>query len=48
MERMSLDFIGQCLHAQKLEFNHPITGKHMKLEAKLPEQFEKLLHTLCL
>ena len=34
---------GQCLHAKCLEFKHPITGKEMKLEAKLPEYFEKIL-----
>lgn len=35
---------GQCLHAKKLEFVHPITGKEMKLEAPLPEYFEKILN----
>ncbi len=35
---------GQCLHAQKLEFMHPITNKEMKLEAKLPKYFEE---TIC-
>ena len=29
------DVIGQCLHAQKLEFKHPITQKDMCLEAEL-------------
>lgn len=28
------------LHAWKLEFTHPITGKEMKFEAKVPEAFE--------
>ena len=37
---------GQCLHAQKLEFKHPITGKEMKLEAPLPEYFQKILEEL--
>jgi hypothetical protein len=27
------------LHAWKLEFTHPITGKEMKFEAKAPEAF---------
>jgi 23S rRNA pseudouridine1911/1915/1917 synthase len=27
------------LHAWKLEFTHPITGKEMKFEAKVPEVF---------
>ena len=34
---------GQCLHAKSLEFKHPITGKHMKLEAPLPDYFKKIL-----
>lgn len=38
--------IGQCLHAKKLEFDHPITGKHMILEAKIPEYFEKIIEQL--
>ena len=38
--------MGQCLHAKSLEFKHPITGKDMKLEAPLPEYFEKVLQEL--
>lgn len=34
---------GQCLHAQKLEFRHPITNQEMKLEAKLPKYFEEII-----
>ena len=30
---------GQCLHAQKLEFKHPISGRILKLEAPLPKYF---------
>ena len=37
---------GQCLHAQELEFKHPITGKVLKLEAPLPEYFEEILRKL--
>ena len=37
---------GQMLHAQSLDFKHPITGKEMHLEAKLPEYFEKVLEKL--
>lgn len=37
---------GQCLHAQKLEFKHPITGKEIKLEAPLPEYFQRILEEL--
>lgn len=38
--------IGQCLHAQKLEFYHPITQKYMCLEAKLPQYFKDILEQL--
>ena len=38
--------IGQCLHAKCLEFKHPITGKEMKLEAPVPDYFEKILEKL--
>ena len=37
---------GQCLHARKLEFKHPITGKEMKLEAPLPEYFQDIINML--
>lgn len=37
---------GQCLHAKSLEFTHPITGKKMYLEARLPEYFENMLEDL--
>ena len=38
--------IGQCLHAKKLEFCHPITGKEMSFEAPLPEYFENIIDLL--
>ena len=38
--------VGQCLHAKKLEFKHPITNKEMKLEAPLPQYFEKIINEL--
>ena len=34
---------GQCLHAWMLDFKHPITGKQMHIEAKLPQYFEELI-----
>ena len=34
---------GQMLHAKSLDFKHPITGKEMHLESKLPKNFEKLI-----
>ena len=38
--------VGQCLHAKRLEFSHPITGKEMQIEAPLPEYFEKIIKSL--
>ena len=38
--------VGQCLHAKKLEFCHPITGKEMSFEAPLPEYFENIIDLL--
>ena len=38
--------VGQCLHAKRLEFKHPITNKEMKLEASLPEYFEEIINEL--
>ena len=38
--------VGQCLHAKSLDFKHPITGKQMHIEAKLPDYFEKILKEL--
>ena len=40
------DVVGQCLHAQKLEFKHPITQKNMCLEAELPKYFKDILDKL--
>jgi 23S rRNA pseudouridine1911/1915/1917 synthase len=37
---------GQFLHAKSLKFVHPITGKEMFFEAKLPAYFEKVLEAL--
>ena len=37
---------GQCLHAWKLDFRHPITEKPMHIEAKMPEYFEEVIEKL--
>lgn len=34
---------GQMLHAKSLEFEHPITGKKMFLQADLPDYFKKVI-----
>lgn len=33
---------GQCLHAEILELNHPVTGDKMKFQAKLPPDLTEL------
>ena len=38
--------VGQMLHAKSIEFKHPTTGKIMKIEAPLPEYFEKIIKEL--
>lgn len=37
---------GQCLHAWKLEFNHPITGEKISLEAEIPEYLKNIIKEL--
>ncbi|MBN3032967.1 MAG: RluA family pseudouridine synthase [Candidatus Saganbacteria bacterium] len=34
---------GQLLHAEKLKFVHPVTGKALEFEAGLPAEFKKVL-----
>lgn len=42
-KRSELSKHGQLLHAHKIVFNHPITGKTMELIAKIPEDIEKAI-----
>ncbi len=35
---------GQCLHARKIGFVHPITQEYMEFSSELPEYFEKFLN----
>ncbi len=37
---------GQCLHARKLCFLHPATGRAVELECPLPDWFEQILEKL--
>ena len=36
----------QALHALKLGFDHPVTGKRMEFEAPLPEDFQRALDSI--
>ena len=38
--------VGQCLHAKRLKFKHPTTGKEMTIEAELPDYFKDILRQL--
>ena len=45
--RNSLNYLrGQALHAVVLGFDHPVSGKHLRFEAKLPQALSQLLHDL--
>jgi 23S rRNA pseudouridine1911/1915/1917 synthase len=37
---------GQCLHAKRLSFTHPITNEEMTFECELPKEFSALLDIL--
>ncbi|MBQ9893795.1 MAG: RluA family pseudouridine synthase [Ruminococcus sp.] len=37
---------GQCLHARKIGFIHPTTGKYMEFSSELPEYFQAVLRKL--
>lgn len=43
MGKMNGELFGQCLHAKSICFKHPITGKKMFIEAKVPEYFDNIL-----
>lgn len=43
-EEFSLD--GQLLHAYKIGFIHPVSGKYMEFESEIPEYYEKVLNVL--
>lgn len=40
------DFAGQCLHAKKIGFIHPVTGEYLEFDSNLPEYFSNFLEKL--
>lgn len=46
LNKNSYGLNGQALHAQRINFVHPITGKEMEFTAPLPEYFNNLLDEL--
>lgn len=45
-KKQPVNLSGQALHARVLGFIHPVSGKYMEFEARLPEYFEKLIQKL--
>lgn len=45
-KKEELQLNGQLLHAQKLTFAHPTTGKKVQFEAKIPAEMEAMLKKL--
>lgn len=37
---------GQCLHAKKIGFVHPVTGEYMEFDSPLPDYFTKFLKSI--
>ncbi len=46
MKNEKLSFEGQCLHARKIGFIHPVSGEYMEFSSELPEYFRRLLTKL--
>ena len=40
------EFQRQALHARRLSFTHPVTGKQLRFQQPLPDDFEDLLNEL--
>lgn len=40
------DFTGQCLHAKKIGFIHPVTGEYLEFDSNFPEYFSNFLEKL--
>ena len=38
--------MGQCLHARKIGFIHPVSGEYLEFDSPLPEYFTKLLRSI--
>ena len=44
--KASPEFQRQALHARRLSFTHPVTGKELRFQQPLPDDFEDLLNEL--
>lgn len=45
-KKIILSLHGQCLHAKRLGFVHPKTGKYLEFDSELPDYFRSFLHSL--
>ncbi len=45
-KKVITELSGQCLHAMKLGFVHPVTGEYMEFSSDLPEYFRKFLNKI--
>ena len=46
VKKEKVGFEGQCLHAKKIGFVHPSTGKYLEFDSELPEYFDEFLTKL--
>ena len=42
-QKVITELLGQCLHAIRLGFVHPVTGEYMEFSSQLPDYFNKFL-----
>ncbi len=45
-KKVITELTGQCLHAIKLGFKHPVTGEYMEFDSDLPEYFNSFLEKI--
>ncbi len=45
-KKVITELSGQCLHAKKIGFVHPVTQKYIEFDSELPEYFNKYLRKL--
>ncbi len=45
-KKVITELSGQCLHAMRLGFLHPVSGEYMEFSSELPEYFQKFLEKI--
>ena len=45
-KKVITELSGQCLHARKIGFIHPVTGEYLEFSSDLPEYFENFINKL--